>query len=111
LLAQSYAGYGVVGVVLIPLLTFTAFLLALRKLGWNLHRNVFGIFFFCVFIVVYANQGDLSQYAGSVLRNFPLLAALLWWLTRICRVRIRQFTAPASPSRHQSSERSGTVEK
>jgi len=85
LLAQSYAAYGVAGVILIPLLTFTAFLLTLKKLGWNLHRNVFGIFFFCVFIVVYANQGDLGQYAGFALRNFPLLAALLWLLTRICR--------------------------
>ena len=82
LLAQSYAGYGTVGLVVIPFFTFLAFLLAVKKLGWTLYRNVFAIFFFCVFVVVYANQGELGQYADAVLRGFPLLAATLWLLCR-----------------------------
>lgn len=98
LLAQSYAGYGVVGLLLIPFFTFLGFVLALKKLGWRLHRNVFGIFFFCVFVVVYANQGDLGQYAEAVLRNFPLLAAVLWLLTHIHRASIRSYTMAPSPS-------------
>ena len=87
LLAQSYAGYGITGVLVIPFLVFVGFLLALKKLGWNLHRNVFAIFFLCVFLVVYANQGDLGQYAEAVLRSFPLLAATLWLVSRRYRGR------------------------
>jgi hypothetical protein len=87
LLAQSYAGYGTVGLLVIPLCTFLSFLLVLKKLGWNLYRNVFTIFFSCVFIVVYANQGDLGQYVDAVLRTFPLLAAVVWLLIRSYGVR------------------------
>jgi len=87
LIAQSYAAYGSTGVVLIPFLSFLSFLLALKKLGWRLYRNVFAIFFLCVFLVVYANQGDFSQYAEAVLRTFPLLAATLWLVSRLYRVR------------------------
>jgi hypothetical protein len=94
LLAQSYAGYGAPGVLIIPFFTFLVFLLALKKLGWNLYRNVFAIFFFCMFIVVYANQGDVGQYTGAVLRDFPLLATILWLLVRIQSVSIRQLVVP-----------------
>lgn len=90
LLAQSYAGYGTVGLLLIPLFAFIAMLLALKKLGWTLYRNVFGIFFFCVFVPIYANQGDLGQYAGSVLRNFPLLGAVLWLLIHAFQGRAKR---------------------
>jgi hypothetical protein len=88
LLAQAFAAYGITGLVLIPFFTFVGFQLALKKLGWALYRNVWAIFFFCVFIVVYANQGDLGQYAGAVLRNFPLLAATLWLLARAYPMRV-----------------------
>lgn len=91
LIAQSYAGYGSIGVLLIPFLTFLSFLLALKKLGWRLYRNVFAIFFLCVFLVVYANQGDFSQYAEAVLRTFPLLTGTLWLVSLLYRGR-RIFT-------------------
>ena len=87
LLAQSYAGYGLTGVLLIPFLVFVGLLLAMKKLGWNLYRNVFAIFFFCVYLVVYANQGELNQYAEAVLRSFPLLAGTVWLLSRLHRFR------------------------
>jgi len=88
LLAQSYGAYGPAGLLIIPFLTFLGLLLALKKLGWKLYQNVFGIFFFCVFIVVYANQGGLAEYAGSVLRNFPLLAVAIWLCLRFAKVRL-----------------------
>lgn len=97
LLAQSYAGYGVVGLVVIPFFAFLGLLLALKKLGWRLYRNVFAIFFFCVFIVVYANQGDLGQYAGTVLRTFPLLAAVLWLVTRMYCLQTGRNSLSATP--------------
>ena len=96
LLAQSYAGYGAIGVLVIPLFTFLGFMLVLKKLGWDLHRNVFAIFFFCVFIVVYSNQGDVGQYAHGALRTFPLLAAVLWLLNRISRRRAAERVSPAT---------------
>jgi len=83
LVAQVYAAYGVSGLVVIPFLTFLGFLLTLKKFGWQLYRNVFAIFFFCVFIVVYTNQADMAEYAEAALRTFPLLALLLWTLIRI----------------------------
>jgi len=95
LLAQTYAAYGVVGLFLIPFLTFLGLLLALKKLGCTLYRNVFAIFFFCAFSVVYANQGGLAEYAGSVLRNFPLLAAILWLSIRFRSMRTRIY--PPTP--------------
>jgi hypothetical protein len=95
LVAQSYAGYGPIGLVLITLLTFLAFLLVLKKLGWRLHRNVFAIFFSCVFLVVYSNQGDVGQYAEAVFRTFPLLAGVLWLISRLHRLRTRRTVPPS----------------
>jgi hypothetical protein len=83
LLAQVYAAYGMSAVIVIPFITFLGFLLVLKKLGWHLYRNVFAIFFFCVFIVVYTNQADMATYAETALRTFPLLGSLLWVLIHI----------------------------
>ena len=88
LLAQVYAAYGMRGLVVIPFLTFLGFLLVLKKLGWRLYRNVFAIFFFCVFVVVYTNQADMIEYAETALRTFPLLASLLWLLAHIHRLPV-----------------------
>ena len=88
LAGQAYAGYGLLGVVLIPFLTFLCFLLVLKKLGWSLYRNVYAIFFFCEFIVVYANQGSFGQYVGAVLRSFPLFVLTFWLLGLFSRVRL-----------------------
>jgi hypothetical protein len=81
LAGQSYAAYGVTGLLIIPFVTFLGFLLVVKKLGWNLQRNVYAIFFLCDFVVVYANQGELGQYAGTALRDFPL-CALVFWLVK-----------------------------
>jgi hypothetical protein len=88
LAGQAYAGYGVVGVLLIPFFTFLVFLVGYKKLGWNLYRNVYAIFFFMQFLIVYAGQGDLSQYARFVLRNALLFFAVFWLLRHLSHVRL-----------------------
>lgn len=85
LAGQVYAAYGLIGVLVIPFLTFLTFLLFFKKLGWSLYRNVYAVFFFVNFVIVYAAQGTFGQYAGAVLRDFPLLAATFWVLAVLAR--------------------------
>ena len=82
LVGQAYAGYGFVGILIIPFATFLVFLLALKKITGGLWRNIYSIFFFCQFVIVYANQGDLHQYADEVLRAFPVFTVLFWCIMR-----------------------------
>jgi hypothetical protein len=93
LVAQAYAGYGLIGLLTIPFVTFLILLLVLKKLGWNLSGNVYAIFFFCQFVIVYANQGDLSQYGGAALRGFPLFALIFVALGWASRIGIRRSAA------------------
>jgi hypothetical protein len=93
LVAQAYAGYGVIGLLTIPFVTFLSFLLMLKKLGWNLNRNVYAIFFLCQFVIVYANQGDLSQYGGAALRGFPSFALIFIVLGLASRIGSRRGAA------------------
>lgn len=90
LAAQAYAAYGVAGVALIPFFTFLVFFAAFKLLGWNLNRNIYGIFFFCQFVIVYAGQGTFGQYAGAALREFPLFAVIFITLQQVGRLRIRK---------------------
>lgn len=90
LAGQAYAAYGLLGLFTIPFITFFGFLLVLKKLGWQLYRNIYAIFFFCSFVLVYANQGDFGQYAGAALRNFPLFAIVFWLIALSYRVRLRR---------------------
>ena len=88
LAGQVYAAYGMAGLLFIPFLTFLGFLLAAKKLGWGLYRNVYAIFFLCQFVFVYASQGSFGHYAGAVLRSFPLYAAVFWLLALAYRMRV-----------------------
>lgn len=88
LAGQAYAAYGGWGLLTIPFITFFGFLLVLKKLGWRLYRNVYAIFFFCNFVIVYVNQGDFGQYAGAALRNFPLFAVVFWLIGKSYRMRL-----------------------
>ena len=97
LAGQVYAGYGWVGVAIIPFFTFLLFLVAIKKIGWNLYRNVFAIFFFSEFVIVYAGQGDLGQYAGAVLRSFPLFIIVFWLLVAASRLRWRNARISRQP--------------
>ncbi len=49
-------------------------------------------------LLLYANQGDLGQYAGSVLRSFPLLAVVVWLSIRVPRVIRYYRPAPSLPA-------------
>lgn len=89
LAGQAYAAYGLFGVLTIPFITFFCFLLVLKKLGWQLERNIYAIFFLCSFVLVYVNQGSFGQYAGAALRNFPLFTVVFLLVGRLCRVRWR----------------------
>jgi hypothetical protein len=93
LVAQAYAGYGLIGLLTIPFVTFLIFLLILKKLGWNLNRNVYAIFFLCQFVIVYANQGDLGQYGGAALRGFPSFALIFIVLGLASRIGSRRGAA------------------
>jgi hypothetical protein len=90
LAGQAYAAYGVVGLLFIPFLTFFGFFLCVKKLGWQLYRNIYAIFFFCDFVIVYVNQGNFGQYAGAILRNFPLFAIVFVVIILLYRIRIQQ---------------------
>ena len=96
LAGQAYAGYGFGGLVAISFLTFLTVLIALKKFGWDLYRNVFAIFIFSEFIVVYAGQGDLSQYVGLVVRAMPEFVAVFWMLQVAPRLLWRR-PAPTDP--------------
>ncbi len=103
LAGQSYAAYGWPGVVLIPFFTFLVLFLVLKKLGWNLHQNIYAIFFLCSFVLIYVSQGDFGQYAGAVLRNFPLFAAVFWLIHVSYRMRILK-EIPAASIRGQRAD-------
>lgn len=90
LAGQAYAGYGVSGLLTIPFITFLGVLLVMKKLGWQLHRNIYAIFFFCNFVVVYVGQGDFGQYAGAALRGFPAFAVVFWSIGKSYQIRLRR---------------------
>ena len=96
LAGQAYAGFGFPGPLYCRSLFPRAFL-ALKKFGWDLHRNVFAIFIFSEFIVVYASQGDLIQYAGLVLRVMPEFVLVFWLLQVFSRLRMRRRTPTGIP--------------
>ncbi|PYR93206.1 MAG: hypothetical protein DMF84_09410 [Acidobacteria bacterium] len=87
LAGQAFAGYGIQGLLTVPFLTFLAFFLVAKKWGWQLYRNVYAIFFFCDFVIVYTSQGDFGHYSGAVLRNFPLFTMTFWSIAKCFRVQ------------------------
>lgn len=92
---QSYAAYGLLGVVLVPFGAFLLLFLVLKKLGWSMERNPFAIFFMVQFAIVYASQGSFAQYVGTALRFWPTLAAVLVILRMLSRVRLDKVHVPA----------------
>ena len=88
LAGQAVAAYGTLGLVTVPVLTFVAFVLVAKKWGWDLYQNVYAVFFLCDFVIVYISQGDFGQYAGAILRNFPLFALTFWLIQKLFEVAI-----------------------
>lgn len=89
LAGQVYAAYGLIGLLIIPFITFFGFLTILKKLGWQLYRNVYAVFFFCEFILS-AHQDDFSDYAGAALRTFPLFSIIFLFLSRLYEMHVRR---------------------
>lgn len=90
LAGQAYAAYGLFGLLFIPFVTFFGFFLVVKKLGWKLYQNIYGVFFLCSFVVVYANQGDFGQYTAAAVRNFPLFTLVFFLLSRAYRIQMRR---------------------
>lgn len=83
---QSLAAFGLPGVFGFSVLAFALMAIVLKKLGWNLGRNLFGIFVVCQFAVVYPAQASFGQYLAYALRFWPTLAlvfVLLIWSARL----------------------------
>lgn len=72
LAAIVYAAYGMMGVIFIPLATFLAYLLALKKLCWDIRGNIFAIFLLVV-QVIGIHSGEFRLFVGYVMRGLPLL--------------------------------------
>ncbi len=79
---EIYAAFGILGVIFVFSLVFFAFVLALKKLGWNLYQNVFSIFILCTQIFK-INEADLGHFLGTIFRDLPLLALTLLFLIKI----------------------------
>lgn len=90
LAGQAYAGYGWWGLAVIPMVTFAGFLLVLKKVGWQLNRNVYAIFFLCEYVVTGVHQGSFGQLAGATLRGVPLFVIVFWGVAQLSRLRFRR---------------------
>lgn len=93
IVGQAYAAYGYPGAVLLPAIGFFLALLVLKKLNWGMDRNVYGIFWFCQFVIVYASQGSFGQYVTFALRWFPSLALIFWLVVLPARIAVRRAAA------------------
>jgi hypothetical protein len=78
LAGQSYAAYGYAGDLIIPFITFLGFFLAIKKWGWNVRNNVFGIFIFAEFVIVLSSQGDFGQFVEMTIRSIPIFLAMIY---------------------------------
>jgi hypothetical protein len=95
---QAYAAYGVWGVLLIPFASFLLLGLVVKKFGWSTNRNIFGIFFFIHFVVVYANQGSFGQYVGTALRSLPIFMLLFLAMLHVAHIGVaRRRRLPSQP--------------
>jgi hypothetical protein len=90
LLGQMYCIYGPIKGILSTFLVFFFTLLGLKKVGWNLDRNVFAIFFFCQFVFPFASQGVFEQYMDFLFRYLPEFVVIFYVLQRLPRLRYVQ---------------------
>lgn len=87
LASQAFAAYGWPGLLTVPFATFFVFFMVMKKVGWQMHRNVYSIFFLCQFVIVFFSQGDFAQYVGQVFRTTPLFVAMFLLLNALHRLR------------------------
>jgi hypothetical protein len=94
---ELYANGGMIEVFFGALIVFAIYFMVLKKLAWDLRRNVFAIFFFVDFTFVYASQGAVEQYINAALREFPTFAVIIL-LLRYTRLVSRNDGVPSKPA-------------
>jgi hypothetical protein len=87
LAGQAYAGYGMLGVIIIPFVTFLCVFMTMKKIGWNLHQNIFSIFVFCIFVIFLTGPGTVGQFFGAILRSFPEFGIAFYSFIVISRLK------------------------
>ncbi|MBN1558893.1 hypothetical protein JW998_01495 [candidate division KSB1 bacterium] len=92
LIACSFAATKWIGLAFIPLIVFTLLFIVIKKIGSNIDRNVFAIFFI-VPILLNAHQWSYSQYIVRIFRIYPvqiviLLLIVFFYRNVIGRMRI-----------------------
>lgn len=79
LIGHSFAAMGWLGVLFVPFYMFIILFLILKKVGWELHQNIFAIFFLTP-LIINVHQWTHTQYVYRLLREFPLLILLLLFI-------------------------------
>lgn len=90
LLGQMYCVYGPIKGLISTFLIFFVTMLGLKKVGWNLDRNIFAIFFFCQFVFPFASQGVFEQYVDFLFRYLPEFTVIFYVLQKFPRLKYAQ---------------------
>lgn len=78
---ELYAALGMTGTFLaFPI--FLAYMLMMKKIGWNLYGNVFSVFIFGCFSF-HMFDWNLAQISGQMLRGFPIFYLAIFGLQRL----------------------------
>lgn len=92
LIGEGYADFGWIGAFCFPLFLGFAMLIVTKKLsGWDLHNNVWAIFFLIIVSNPYV-EGTLSQYSVLILRTIPQDLLVIWILRWLSALRLKQTT-------------------
>lgn len=82
LAAIVYAAYGMMGIVFIPLATFLAYLLVLKKACWDIRGNIFAIYLLGV-QVIGIHAAEFRHFAGFVMRDMPILVITILLMQKL----------------------------
>jgi hypothetical protein len=93
--AIVYAAYGTMGVILIPLATFLAYLLMLKKICWDIRGNIFAIFLL-VTQVDGIHSAEFRHIVGYVMRDMPLLVITVLLMQKLVVFLMRRQTGFAA---------------
>lgn len=87
LVAESYAIYGWISVILVPFFVFFVLLLALKKLGWSLQDDIFAIFFL-VQLALGVHQFSLEQWVSFLSRDVSVVVVAIYLLQILTRIKM-----------------------
>jgi hypothetical protein len=89
LAAVVFAAYEWLGIVFIPLGLFTAYLLMLKKLSWDLRGNIFTIFILATQLSG-IHSAEWRHYTGYLLRDIPLLTITYLLMQKVAGLLTRR---------------------